>query len=200
MYVIIGLIGGDNMSRINEIQNAILSLDGGSFQKLFDDYLFRKHSLSNIHPLGSQTGTNKTTKGTPDSFVEHEDGRFTLIMYGSVRDDPFNKLKKDILSCFDRDKLDLEKEKIKKIICAYASTNISPGQLTDLKNLIEGTEIQMIGLGTISHDLLANFPTIANDHLSLPIDTGQFLYPRDFKIKYDKNGLSAPLDIDFKFR
>lgn len=188
------------MSRINEIQNAILSLDGGSFQKLFDDYLFRKYSLSNIHPLGSQTGTNKTTKGTPDSFVEQEDGRFILIMYGSVKDDPFNKLKKDILSCLDKDKLDLEKEKIERIICAYASTNIRPEQITDLKNLIEGIEIQMIGLGTISHDLLANFPTIANDHLRIPVDTGQFLSPRDFKIKYDKNGLNAPLYIDFKFR
>ena len=188
------------MSRINEIQKAILSLDGGSFQKLFDDYLFRKYNLSNIHPLGSQTGTNKTTKGTPDSFVEHEDGSFTLIMYGSVKEDPFNKLKKDILSCFDKDKLDLEKEKIKKIICAYASTNISPEQITDLKNLIEDVEIQMVGLGTISHDLLANFPNIASDHLHIPVDTGQFLSPRDFKIKYDKNGLSAPLDIGFKFR
>ena len=57
------------MSRFNVIQNAIMELDGGTFQKLLDSYLFKKYKLKNIHPLGVQTGSNKVTKGTPDSFV-----------------------------------------------------------------------------------------------------------------------------------
>lgn len=62
------------MSKINIIQNAIKELEGGSFQKLFDAYLYKKFKLTNIQTLGVQEGTNKTTMGTPDSFVVDEDG------------------------------------------------------------------------------------------------------------------------------
>lgn len=58
------------MSKINAIQHEIIQLDGGSFQKLFDAYLYKKYNFKNIEPLGVQSGTNKTTKGTPDSFTK----------------------------------------------------------------------------------------------------------------------------------
>ncbi len=58
------------MSIINTVESAIVSLDGGKYQKLMDAYLMRKYQFSNIHPLGVQTGTDKPTKGTPDSYVE----------------------------------------------------------------------------------------------------------------------------------
>lgn len=32
------------MNKVNKIQNAILELEGGSFQKLFDAYLSKKFS------------------------------------------------------------------------------------------------------------------------------------------------------------
>lgn len=34
-----------------------------------------------------QDGTNKTTKGTPDSFVVEDDGKYILIMYGALGKD-----------------------------------------------------------------------------------------------------------------
>lgn len=185
------------MSRINAIQNAIKELDGGSFQKLFDAYLFKKCQFENIQPLGVQTGTNKTTKGTPDSFVKNEDGTFTLIMYGTVEDNPFSKLQKDILSCFEQDKLELPVEKIKTIICAYISTNIHVEQIIELENLIIGISIEMIGLGTISHDLLVNYPFLAAEYINIPIDTEQIFDIDDFIKAYDKNGMNAPLNMRF---
>lgn len=57
------------MGNINRIQNAIMQLEGGAFQKLFDAYLYKKYKFNNIQTLGVQTGTNKPTKGTPDSYV-----------------------------------------------------------------------------------------------------------------------------------
>lgn len=69
------------MSKINQIQAAILSLDPGAYQKLMDSYIMRKYGFSNIMPLGSHSGTNKVTKGTPDSFVQCTDGRFILIAH-----------------------------------------------------------------------------------------------------------------------
>lgn len=185
------------LSRINAIQNGIKELDGGSFQKLFDAYLHKKYQFENIQPLGVQTGTNKPTKGTPDSFVKNEDGTFILIMYGSVEDAPVGKMKKDILSCFDEDKLELPQEKITKIICAYSSTNIHIEQIEELENLIEDINIEMIGLGTISNDLLVNYPFLAAEFLNIPIDTEQIYDIEDFIKVYDKNGMNAPLNMKF---
>lgn len=188
------------MSKINLIQNAIKELDGGSFQKLFDSYLYKKYGFENIQTLGVQTGTNKTTKGTPDSFVVTEEEKYILIMYGTVETNAYSKLEKDILSCFNDSKLKIERGKIDKIICAYSSTNIHIEQMEKLKTLIDGIKIELIGLSTISHDLLVNYPFLANDFLSIQIDTGQ-LYPIDeFVEAYDKNGMNAPLNMEFYYR
>lgn len=72
------------MSVINVVQQAIISLDGGKYQKFMNAYLMKKYHFNNIHPLGVPTGTDKPTKGTPDSFVECENGKYIIIMYGSV--------------------------------------------------------------------------------------------------------------------
>ncbi len=103
------------MSKINIIQNAIKELEGGSFQKLFDAYLYKKYKFTNIQALGVQEGTNKTTMGTPDSFVVGEDEKYILIMYGTVGMKAFEKIKKDVLSCFNKDKIQINESKIKKL-------------------------------------------------------------------------------------
>lgn len=87
---------------------------GGAFQKLFDAYLYKKYKFNNIQTLGVETGTNKTTKGTPDSYVVTNDGKYILINYGTVSSNPVEKIRADILSCFDKSKLSIPKEKIKK--------------------------------------------------------------------------------------
>ena len=188
------------MSKINIIQNAIKELEGGSFQKLFDTYLYKKYKFTNIQTLGVQDGTNKTTKGTPDSFVIEDDGKYILIMYGTVGTEAFGKMKKDILSCFNKDKLEIGENKIKKIICAYSSTNIHVEQQEELKSMISGIDIETIGLSTISHDLLVNFPFLAAEFLHIQVDTHQ-IFSRDEFIKvYDKNGMNAPLSMDLHYR
>lgn len=188
------------MSRINVIQNEILQLDGGSFQKLFDAYLLKKYNFKNIQPLGVHSGTNKTTKGTPDSFVKSDNGNYTLIMYGTVETAPFSKLEKDLLSCFNKDKLELPEEKIEKLICAYTSTNIHIEQIDALEKLIDGITIEMIGLGTISHDLLVNYPFLASKYLNIPIDTEQIFTHDEFVKKYDQNRINASLDMNLLHR
>lgn len=188
------------MSKINIIQNAIKELEGGSFQKLFDAYLYKKYKFKNIQTLGVQEGTNKTTKGTPDSFVIEDDGKYILIMYGTVGTEAFGKMKEDILSCFNKDKLVIDENKIKKIICAYSSTNIHVEQQEELKSMISGIDIETIGLSTISHDLLVNFPFLAAEFLHIQVDTHQ-IFSRDEFIKvYDKNGMNAPLGMDLHCR
>ena len=107
------------MSNINLIQSKILELEGGAFQKLFDEYLYKRYRFKNIQTLGVQTGTNKPTKGIPDSYVLNDDGKYILINYGSVSAQPARKIRDDILSSFDDAKQAIGTEKIARILFEY---------------------------------------------------------------------------------
>lgn len=188
------------MSNVNLIQSKIMQLEGGAFQSLFDEYLYKKYKLTNIQTLGVQTATNKPTKGTPDTYVLTEDGKYILINYGSVNSQPADKIRADILSCFNTAKLSLKKDKIKKIICGHRSTNIHIEQFNSILELLEGIEIELIGIDTLSHDLALIYPHIAKNQLGVDIDTNQFFDIEDFVKAYDANGVNAPIDCVFLHR
>ncbi len=188
------------MSKINIIQQKIKELSGGEFQKLCDRYLYKKYNFSNICPLGSEDGTNKPTKGIPDSYVVMPNGKYILIMYGSVKSNSYKKLEQDIKSCLDSKKLKLEKDKIEKIICVYSSTNINPKQQELLKTITEGIPLEIIDLGTMSYDLLEHYPSICYQELNIPIDSHQIFSIDDFVEIYNKKSSSSPLDTAFMFR
>lgn len=188
------------MSNVNLIQSKIMQLEGGAFQSLFDEYLYKKYKFTNIQTLGVQTATNKPTKGTPDAYVLTEDGKYILINYGSVSSQPADKIRADILSCFNTAKLSLEKDKIKKIICGHCSTNIHIEQFNSIMELLEVIEIELIGIDTLSHDLALIYPHIAKNQLGVEIDTNQFFDIEDFVKAYDANGINAPIDCDFLHR
>lgn len=177
-----------------------MQLEGGAFQKLFDSYLYKKYKFKNIQTLGVQTGTNKPTKGTPDSYVLTDDEKYILINYGTVSLQSVEKIKADILSCFDKSKLILPSNKIKKIICGHCSTNIHIEQFSQIRESIDGVEIELIGIDTISHDLAWFYPHIAKSELGISIDTNQFFEVEDFVEAYDSNGINSPLNCDFFHR
>ena len=62
------------MSQINQIQEELRQIEGGRFQTLANQYLYRRYSLNNIIELGSQCGTDKTTTGVPDMYSVGENG------------------------------------------------------------------------------------------------------------------------------
>ena len=64
------------MSKINIIQQKIKELSGGEFQNLCDIYLYKKYNFPNICSLGTEDGTNKSTKGTPDSYVITSESKY----------------------------------------------------------------------------------------------------------------------------
>lgn len=181
------------MSKINQIQAAILSIDPGAYQKLMDSYVMKKYGFSNIMPLGSHSGTNKVTKGTPDSFVQCADGRFILIAHGSVGNHAYNKVEADILSCLDTAKTGIPIEDISQIICCHTSTNFTPGQIKKLCSYFENTIL--IGLGEVSFDLYLKYPDLAKDHLNIDIDTHQIFSLESFLTYFSCNPYSTSLDM-----
>ena len=72
------------MSKINQIQNKILELDGGAFQKLADSYLYKK-GYQHINPIGAVIGANKVRPGTPDSLVTLPSGKYVFCEHTSCK-------------------------------------------------------------------------------------------------------------------
>lgn len=185
------------MSKLNEIQAAILKLDGGQFQKLVDTYLYKKFRYNNIMDFGSHSGTNKTTKGVPDTYFLLENGKYVFVMYGSHENNAFKKIKKDIQDCLNETKTEIEILKIQQIICCHTSSNISPKQDYELRKICseQGILLDIIGIGTISQDLLINYPIIAGESLGISVDSGQILIIDDFIKAYDENPMVTPMGI-----
>ena len=97
--------------------------------------------------------------------------------------------------------MDVDSERIERIICCHASTNLHIDQQEKLENLCPEIRIKLIGLGTISHDLLIKFPNIALEFLNIPIDTEQIYNNiEDFIKVYVKNKMNAPLNINLLHR
>ena len=79
------------MSKINQIQNKLLELEGGTFQKLADAYLHKK-GYEQINPLGSLIGVNKVRKGTPDTLIPLNNGKYVFAEHTTQQKDIYKKL------------------------------------------------------------------------------------------------------------
>lgn len=190
------------MVDINQIQTKILALGSARFQKFCDAYLYEKFEWSNIKTLGTKEESDKTTKGTPDTFVDNGDETYTFIMYGTTdKKRIIAKLESDILDCINQDKIKIPLSKVREIICCHVSTNITAEVDQRLKRLAGNIKLTLIGLDVMSIDMQSpQFMFIARDYLDIPIGTNQIYTVQDFIEAYDKTATAAPLDVNFKFR
>ena len=185
------------MVKIRKIQQAIMGLDGGEYQEIMNDYLHKKFKYSNMTCLGSEAGTSKTTRGIPDTYIETNDGKYILIMYGTVEKQSFNKIRDDIIDAYNKDKSYIDENRIEKVICCYTSNNINIAQREELKSIFENKNVELIGIDDLSYDIAHNFQSIAKTYLDISIDSGQFCDIDEFIEKHDKNSTNAPINIDF---
>jgi hypothetical protein len=189
------------MAKINQIQNVLKELDGGAFQKLADSYLLRK-GYQQINPIGSVAGSNKVRKGTPDTLIPTNDGKYVFCEYTTISSDKvYSKFFVDIANCLDEGKTGLATSKIKEIVLCCTS-DLSPLEIKNLQEQCEKTNINLnlFGLGTISYDLLEKFPGIAKAYLGIDVDTGQIVTLDDYINQYERNKLATTLQTVFHFR
>jgi hypothetical protein len=188
------------MTRINDVQQKIKQLNGGEFQKLCDAYLIKKYRFKKFTVLGSQEGTNKTTKGVPDSYVENDDGSYIFIMYGTTVN-PKIKISEDIKACLEKAETIGGISKLSRIICCHTSTNISVEQNEQFKKEANGVELELIGLSSLAQDMASPaFQSLSLDFLSVEFDSAQ-IFDIDGFISANENDATSPsLSLNFKFR
>jgi hypothetical protein len=188
------------MSKIKQVERKILELDGGAFQSLADEYLY-KRGYEALNSVGTLIGTQKVRKGTPDAFEAKSNGKYTFVEHTTQQTELFKKLQGDLAKCLEPKKTGIAVSKIDEVIFCYT------GQLSaqETESLIEACKKHRINsnfvdVSRLSRDLAHKYPALAKDHLGVEIDTGQISSPDDFVKAYNKSQLATPLDTHFQFR
>jgi len=184
--------GVEIMTRINRIQSLLKTINGGQFQKIMDDYFSRRYNK--VYSTGSALGNNNTKKGTPDSLIRYEDGKYIMIEYTVQESSLEAKLKADIKNCLDYEKTKIKKNKIKKIICCF----VKPLTIDAMQRLYDFATKNKVQLELMSGDVISRkllrYPVITKEHLNIEIDTGQIFELKDFIEIYNKGYLSSPIN------
>lgn len=181
------------MAFINQIEMKIKELDGGTFQGLGDQYLIKKYHFSKPVALGSQEGTNKTTKGVPDTYFKNN-GKYVYVMYGTHKN-VFKKLEGDISSVKEMiTNTEIEYDKVERIICCHTSSNIRPDQMRQLEKLAQPYQLETIGINEIANDLTKiEFQFLAKEYLGISESTEQVWNIEDFIRIHDNSRTNAPI-------
>ena len=189
------------MDRITAIEQAIERLEEGAFQRLCNEFLSGE-GYHGIVALGSKSGSNKTTPGTPDTYFCEIDGRYIFVEYTTQQQGLKQKIKDDIEKCFDETKTGVLISQISKIIYCHTSSNLLAGTDSELKKYCadRSVELEIIGIDSLADQLCRKYPILVKDHLGIAVDTQQIQSIEDYIKQYNTNDLSASLSTKFQFR
>lgn len=190
------------MSKITEIENAIIQMGDGEFQKFCDTFLSKKAQYGLIHGFGMKAGTTKTTKGNPDTYFRSNDGKYIFVVYTTQQASIYSKIQEDIEKCFDPSKTGVQCADIAEIVCCHTSSNLSAGddkKLHELCNL-KDIKLTIYGVDEIAQQVYRDYPSLARDFFGISIDTNQIVDVADFVHLYDSSKTAAPLDTVFQNR
>ena len=192
------------MSRLQTIQNALIAINETVFQELCDSFLIlRNEHYKAFSRTGSQVGKQKTTKGTPDSFLLLPNGKYIFIEYSTNITEGLSKLKKDVQKCIDTVKTGIQVKDIAEIIICI-NFNLKADELQEFKDILSKTKIELTvyTLDALSLELHLQHRNLAHEYLGLPLDTGQIVSIDKFIDEYNRasKGIATPLDNPFLHR
>ncbi|AOE49260.1 nSTAND3 domain-containing NTPase [Kangiella sediminilitoris] len=188
------------MASQNQIKIKICELEGGGFQRLCDDWLYKK-GYENINSIGMMKATDRVTIGTPDSLLMQENGKYIFGEYTVRQQGLGRKIEGDIGNCLDENKTGIPIDKISKIIICYTG-ELSTKEIENLRSLCyeKGVILELYGIDTISLSITNSYPALSERHLGIPLDTGQLLSVQDFIERYGKSNFTAPIDNELLFK
>ena len=189
------------MAIINTIKQKILELDQGTFQNLCDQILYSL-GYSNFVSLGSQSGTQKTTPGTPDTYCINEDNKYVFVEYTTQQTGLRKKITDDIQKCLNSSETGIDSKDISEIIYFHTSSNLKPAVHKEFCEMCEEKSIvfNMWGIDRIANHLFSERRDLAKDYLQISYDTNQIFSIEDFIKQNDSSAFSAPLDNEFLYR
>lgn len=193
------------MTKIQEIETKLLSINDSVFQDLCDAYISLTDPLcmESVCRTGMATGKQKPRKGTPDSYYLTTSGDYVLIEYTTQSDKPkkalLDKIKEDIDKCTSPEKTGVAIKDIAKMIyCLNSKLDIN--EKNDLKQYAH-----MRGLPSLDIKSLDMLPTalfskashLAREFLGVAIDSGQILPVSSFIKRYERSGIATPISNKF---
>lgn len=178
---------------IAQIEKRLREIEAGHFQKVCNLFVSRKYKA--VFASGSQIETYKTTSGTPDAFFVEDDGSYTFIECTTQAGGLKNKIKQDILKCFEY--VNNSNIKLRKIIYFHNSHVLSPKDHEELTTFCSNRtcELEIYDIAVLASEL-EEYPFLISDELNLQIDTGQIMPIEKFIDKYNRQKLTTPLNIN----
>jgi hypothetical protein len=192
------------MSRLQNIENALVSINDAVFQELCDSFLIQgNNNYRTFSRKGSQVGKQKTTKGTPDTSILLLNEKYIFVEYTTNITKGISKLKEDIKKCLDTSKTGISVEKINEIIICV-NFKINANEIEDINNLLTETDIilTLYTLDSLALELYIHHRNLVHEYLGLPIDTGQVVSIDKFIDEYNvaSQGIATPLNNRFLHR
>ncbi|MCF8292488.1 MAG: hypothetical protein K9I70_01645 [Chitinophagaceae bacterium] len=192
------------MSRLQAIENGLSSINQAAFQNLCDSFLaLRNSNYSTFSRTGSQSGKQKTVKGTPDTFLLLPNGKYIFVEYSTNVSAGVSKLQYDIKKCIDTKKTGVPIKQISEIILCI-NFNLSAAEIQSLKELLKNTRILLTvyTLDGLAIELHLNHRDLSHEYLDLPLDTGQIISIDKFIEEYGRaaKGIATPLSNTFLHR
>lgn len=192
------------MSKLQSIEQALIEINETIFQELCDSYLvLRNENYSAFSRTGSQSGKQKTRKGTPDSFLLLPNGKYIFVEYSTNVSSGLKKLKEDIEKCLDEEKTGISKEDIEEIILCM-NFNLKTHEVEELNVMLSNTKIELTlyTLDRLAIELHLNHRDLVHEYLGLPLDTGQIVSIDTFIEEYNRAShmIATPLDNVFMHR
>ncbi len=190
------------MSKLDQIQNELKSINQAKFQKLCDLYLYRVLDAKEIESKGSVVGKEKTRTGTPDTILTLQNDKKVFVEATTQSSGLLAKFSKDLDKCFEIKKTGIPLAKIEKIILACNTNLLSEEDKKTLRKQgkKKSCKVEFLELETLSFELLQKFQPLAKEFLDIDLDTGQILKPIDFIENYQRNKFATKIDNKFLFR
>lgn len=192
------------MSRLQLIESALIAINETVFQELCDSFLLLRHQNYRVFSrTGSQTGKQKTIKGTPDSRFLLSDGKYIFVEYSTNVSKGAAKLIEDISKCLDSEKTKIPLEHIAEIIICI-NFNLNVEEEKSLNAMLADTSISLTikSLDSLAMEINLEHPNLAHQYLGLSLDKGQVISIKQFVEEYENasNGIATPLNNIFVHR
>ncbi len=189
------------MSQIADIENALLHMNPARFQELGDILITRIYPNAAIFAcVGSQFGKEKTTAGTPDTYIRNAH-QAIFVEYTTNVSSGIAKIEDDINKCL----VDINVGEFtnESLIIIFANFKISKEDQTYIVDYAKskGYKCYVYDGQRIARLLFSNHKDLVM-FCGVPIDTGQIVGIDIFLKEYAKKGgqFAIPLSTKFVFR